>query len=172
MGTLNKICLHWTGGANMPCQQNIDCYHFLFDKNGKEYKGKYKPEDNLNCTDGIYAKHCGGGNTGCIGVSCCGMYGFNLQNKKTKYPLTQKQVEAMCAKVAKLCTAYGILVTNKTVFTHYEFGQTHPKTTSATKIDFTYLPYLPNLAKDRVGDYLRNKIQWYILQQKKQKGLD
>ena len=51
MGTLNKICLHWTGGANMPCEQNLDCYHFLFDKNGKEYKGKYKPEDNLNCTD-------------------------------------------------------------------------------------------------------------------------
>ena len=90
MGTLNKICLHWTGGANMPCEQNLDCYHFLFDKNGKEYKGKYKPEDNLNCTDGIYAKHCGGGNTGCIGVSCCGMYEFNLQNKKTKYPLTQR----------------------------------------------------------------------------------
>ena len=97
----------------MPCEQNLDCYHFLFDKNGKEYKGKYKPEDNLNCTDGIYAKHCGGGNTGCIGVSCCGMYGFNLQNKKTKYPLTQKQVETMCAKVAKLCTAYGIPVTIK-----------------------------------------------------------
>ena len=113
--------------------------HFLFDKSGKEYKGKYKPEDNLNCTDGIYAKHCGGGNTGCIGVSCCGMYGFDLQNKKTKYPLTQKQVEAMCAKVAKLCSTYGIPVTNKIVFTHYEFGQAHPNTTSATKIDFTYL---------------------------------
>ena len=95
-------------------------------------------------------------------------YYFNLQNKKTKYPLTQKQVEAMCAKVAKLCTTYGILVTNKTVFTHYEFGQTHPNSTSATKIDFTCLPYLPNLAKERVGDYLRNKIQWYILQNKKQ----
>ena len=87
MTSLTKICLHWTGGANMPCEQNFDCYHFLFDKNGKEYKGKYKPEDNLNCTDGIYAKHCGGGNTGCIGVSCCGMYGFNLQNKKTKYQM-------------------------------------------------------------------------------------
>ena len=60
MTSLTKICLHWTAGANQPCQQNLDCYHFLFDKNGKEYKGKYKPEDNLNCTDGIYAKHCGG----------------------------------------------------------------------------------------------------------------
>ena len=36
MTSLTKICLHWTGGANMPCEQNLDCYHFLFDKNGKE----------------------------------------------------------------------------------------------------------------------------------------
>ena len=80
MTSLTKICLHWTAGANMPCEQNLDCYHFLFDKNGKEYKGKYKPEDNLNCTDGIYAKHCGGGNTGCIGVSCCGICKPRKQN--------------------------------------------------------------------------------------------
>ena len=116
-----------------------------------------------------YAAHCGGGNTGCIGVSCCGMYGFNLKDKKTKYPLTQKQVEAMCSKVAKLCSLYGITVSEKTVFTHYEFGQSHPKTSSYGKIDFTYLPYLPNLSKERIGDYLRNKIQWYQIQQKKGK---
>ena len=35
MTSLTKICLHWTGGANMPCEQNLDCYHFLFDKSGK-----------------------------------------------------------------------------------------------------------------------------------------
>lgn len=119
--------------------------------------------------DGKYAAHCGGGNTGCIGVSCCGMYGFNLKDKKTKYPLIQKQVEAMCSKVAKICSLYGITVSEKTVFTHYEFGQSHPKTSSYGKIDFTYLPYLPNLSKERIGDYLRNKIQWYQIQQKKGK---
>ena len=35
MTSLSKVCLHWTAGANMPCEQNLDCYHFLFDKNGK-----------------------------------------------------------------------------------------------------------------------------------------
>ena len=44
MTSLTKICLHWTGGANMLCQQNSDCYYFFFDKNVREYKGKYKPE--------------------------------------------------------------------------------------------------------------------------------
>ena len=30
------------------------------------------------------------GNTGCIGLSVCGMAGFDLTKKQTKYPLTQK----------------------------------------------------------------------------------
>lgn len=169
MTTLTKICLHWSAGSNYPCKTDSNAYHFLVDKNGKVYNGDFKPEDNLNCYDGKYAKHCGGGNTGCIGISCCGMYGFDLKNKQTKYPLTQKQVESMCAKVAELCTKYGILITDKTVFTHYEFAQTHPKSTSRGKIDFTYLPYLPNLQKERIGSYLRNKIKWYQVKQKKGK---
>jgi len=167
MTSLTKICIHWSAGTNKPCATDLEHYHFLFDKDGKEYSGKFKPEDNLNCYDGKYAQHCGGGNTGCIGVSCCGMYGFNSKTKETKYPITQKQVEAMCSKIAKLCNGYGIQVSEKTVFTHYEFGQTHSKTSSATKIDFTYLPFLPNLQKERIGDYLRNKVQWYQIQLKK-----
>jgi len=167
MTSLNKICLHWTAGTNQPCKTDIEHYHFLVNKDGVITEGKYKPTDNLNCYDGKYTQHCGGGNTGCIGISCCGMFNFNLKDKTTKYPLTQKQVEKMCFKAAQLCLQYGITVNEKTVFTHYEFGKTHPKTTSYGKIDFTYLPYLPNLQTDRVGGYLRNKIQWYILQIRK-----
>ena len=165
MTSLTKICLHWTAGASKPCNVDLNSYHFVFDKDGKEYAGKYKPEDNLNCYDGKYAKHCGGGNTGCIGLSCCGMYGFDLTHKQTKYPLTQKQVEAMCCKAAELCLKYGIQVSEKTVFTHYEFDRKRAKPEG--KIDITYLPYLPNLPKERMGFYLRNKIQWYTLQLKK-----
>ena len=40
MTSLTKICLHWTAGADKPCEQNLNCYHFLFDKDGKEYKGR------------------------------------------------------------------------------------------------------------------------------------
>lgn len=165
MTSLNKICLHWTAGANTPCQVDLNAYHFCVDKNGKIYQGKFKPEDNLNCYDGKYAAHCGGGNTGCIGISACGMFGFDLKNKKTKYPITQKQIEAMCKKVAELCIRYGIIVKENTVFTHYEFDSKKKKPDG--KIDITYLPYLPNLQKDRVGSYLRNKVSWYIIQLKK-----
>ncbi|MCD7779122.1 MAG: N-acetylmuramoyl-L-alanine amidase [Candidatus Gastranaerophilales bacterium] len=167
MTKISKICLHWSAGANTPCETDLNAYHYCVDKNGKIYLGKYTPEDNLNCYDGSYAKHCGGGNTGCIGISVCGMFDFDLKNKQTKYPLTQKQVEAMCEKAAELCIKYGITLSKNTVFTHYEFGQLNPKTSSFGKIDFTYLPYLPDLQKDRIGDYLRNKVQWYMLQLKK-----
>ena len=167
MTSLSKICLHWTAGSNKPCDTDLKAYHFLVDTNGRIYPGTHKPEDNLNCKDGNYAAHCGGGNTGCIGISCCGMYKFDLKSKQTKYPLTQKQVESMCNKVAELCIKYEIQINENSVFTHYEFGQTHPKTSSYGKIDFTYISYLPNLQKERIGNYLRNKIQWYLIKQKK-----
>ena len=169
MSVLNKICLHWTGGANFPCNKDLEAYHFCIDKLGKIYQGEYLPEDNLNCNDEKYAKHCGGGNTGCIGLSLCGMAGFNLADLWTRYPLYQKQIEAFCCMAGYLTNKYKIDVCKETVFTHYEFGQSHPKTSSYGKIDFTYLPYLPNLQKERIGDYLRNKIQWYQIQQKKGK---
>jgi len=159
---LNKICIHWTAGANTPCDVDLKSYHFLIDSAGKKYSGKYKPEDNLNCNDGIYAQHCGGGNTGCIGISVCGMAGFDLKNKKTKYPLTQVQIEAICKLCAELCIKYKIEINEKTVYTHFEFDQR--QINKQGKIDITYLPYLPNLQKERIGEYLRNKIKWYKLQ--------
>lgn len=152
MTKLNKICLHWTGGANYPCDVDLEAYHFLIDNDGKIYEGKFKPEDNLNCNDGVYAKHCGGGNTGCIGIALCGMAGFDLKNKQTKCPITQKQVEAMCKLTAQFCEKYGIKIEN--VFTHYEFDQKQAK--KQGKIDITYLPYQTNLKENEVGDYLRS----------------
>lgn len=159
MTSLTKICLHWTGGANVPCKQNLESYHFCIDKNGKIYSGTNAPEDNINCYDGKYAKHCGGGNTGCIGLSVCGMYKFTLTKKQTKYPITQVQVESLCCLAAYLSIKYGILVNERTVFTHYEFDRKKQKPEG--KIDITYLPYLPNLEVVRIGSYLRNKIEWY-----------
>lgn len=159
MTSLNKICLHWTAGANTPCQLDLNSYHYCVDKLGRIYPGTHKPEDNLNCYDGKYAAHCGGGNTGCIGLSVCGMAGFDLGKKQTKYPLTQKQVEALCCLAGYLCANYGIVVDENKVFTHYEFDRKKKKPEG--KIDITYLHYLSNLSKDSVGKYLRGKITYY-----------
>lgn len=159
---MKRIILHWTAGSNYPNSTDFQHYHFLIDKEGKIYSGKYSPEDNLNCTDGKYAKHCGGGNTGSIGVAVCGMANFNGKIESTKYPLSAIQLEKMFFFVATLCKKYAINVTPDSVMTHYEFGRAYPKTSSFGKIDITFLSSYPSIMPDKVGDFIRNKVKWYF----------
>jgi N-acetyl-anhydromuramyl-L-alanine amidase AmpD len=158
---MDRIIIHWTAGTNKPCSTDYEHYHYLVDGDGAVTTGKYSPEDNLNCNDGKYAAHCGGGNTGAIGISMCGMYGFKSASDVGKYPLTAKQVERTCKLVAELAKKYNIVINPQTVMTHYEFGVKHPKTTSAGKIDIIYLPPFPKVAKSDVGNTLRRKAIWY-----------
>ena len=157
---MNKIIIHWTGGAWFPNATDKEHYHFLIDKNGKVINGKFKVEDNENCNDGKYAAHCGGGNTGAIGVSMCGMYGFKSSKAVGPYPLTKTQCEACFKLVAQLCKKHLINLNN--VLTHYEFGQAHPKTSSNGKIDITFLPPYPEIKQNQIGSFIRNKVKWYI----------
>ena len=159
---MKKVVIHWTAGANQPNNTDYEHYHFLVNKDGIVIAGKYTPEDNENCNDGKYAQHCGGGNTGAIGVSMCGMYGFKDKNNVGEYPLTKKQCEATFKLVAELCKKYNIAITNKTVLTHYEFGQSHPNTSSYGKIDIVYMPPYHEIEKNKVGDFIRNKVRWYL----------
>lgn len=162
MSRLNKIIIHWTAGTNQPCNTDVEHYHFLINGDGVITRGKYIPEDNMNCLDGKYAAHCGGGNTGAIGISLCGMYGFKNRDAVGKYPLTKVQCEAAFKLIAQLCKKYGITVTAQNVMTHYEFGKTHPNTASAGKIDIIYLPPYPDIQQIGIGDFIRNKIKWYL----------
>lgn len=157
---MKKIVIHWTAGALQPNNTEFEHYHFLVNGDGLVVEGKHKPEDNLNCNDGNYAAHTGGGNTGAIGVAMCGMLGFQNRNSVGKYPLTAKQVEACFKLCAELCKKYNISVEN--VITHYEFGKLHPTTSSAGKIDIIYLPPYPEVKENEVGGFIRNKIRWYL----------
>lgn len=159
---MNRIVIHWTAGGHQPNSEDYNHYHYVVNKDGLIFQGKYKPEDNLNCNDGKYAAHTGGGNTGSIGVSMCGMAGFKNRNNVGNYPLTKKQVEASFKLVAELCKKYRIQITPYTVFTHYEFGMRNPNTTSKGKIDIIYLPPYPNIPANKVGDFIRQKVQWYM----------
>lgn len=162
---LNKITYHWTAGRNKPSPHELECYHFLIDTDGNIYKGKHVPEDNLNCNHGKYAAHCGGGNTGNIGIAFCGCYVPNgIPVKNSQFPLTRVQLEKGFALGAVLCKKYGIKISKNTVFTHYEFGIKHPNTSSAGKIDITYLHPFPAENKMTCGDFIRNKVKWYFNQ--------
>ena len=163
MGRIKRIIVHWTAGTNQPNNVDYEHYHYLINSDGLIIKGKYKPEDNLNCYDGKYAAHTGGGNTGSIGVALCGMFGFYSRKQVGKYPLTKIQCEKCFELIAKLCKDYGIQISPDTVMTHYEFGKKNPKTSSAGKIDIIYLPPYPQVADNEVGDFIRQKAKWYYI---------
>ena len=154
MTSLNKITIHWTAGAYTPNNTDRQHYHFLVDDKGNIYTGKYKPEDNLNCQDGKYAAHCGGGNTGNIGVAMCGML-------DSRFPITRKQLEATCELVAKLSKKYGIAINSKSIITHAEFGKANPHTTSYGKIDINKLPCVAVYGIKECGDHIRKTVNWY-----------
>lgn len=172
---LTKIILHWTAGGYYPNATDKHHYHYLIDKDGKIYEGDFKPEDNLNCNDGRYAQHTGGGNTGAIGIALCGMYGYKNSKNPGKSFITRKQVETMFHLCAILMKKYDIQLEN--VMTHAEFGYKNPKTSSRGKIDITALPpcYDIGLTKQCLGkplaigygDFIReNKIKWYYINTK------
>lgn len=154
MTSLNKITFHWTAGTYSPNDIDRKAYHFLINGDGKVIEGKYKPTDNINCKDGVYAKHCGGGNTGNIGIAICGCY-------SQAYPIKRIQIEAACKLAAQLCEKYGIRITDSTVLTHMEFGNSHPNTSSHGKIDINNLPCVAVYGYKNVGDWIRNKVNWY-----------
>lgn len=155
-----NIVLHWTAGAYYPCNIDLRAYHYVVDKDGITHKGLYKPSDNLNCKDGKYAAHCGGGNTGRIGIAICCKRDGNT-------PPTKLQIEALCHLAASLCITYG-LQPNECI-THAEFGITHQYTSSFGKVDINEIPYTNLKGIKECGDYLRNKINWYYLKLKEVK---
>lgn len=158
---MKKIIIHWTAGGPIPTSYEKQFYHYLLDSVGKIYSGKFKPEDNLICKKGLYAAHCGGGNTGAIGVSMCGMVNFKDKDHQGSFPLTKMQFEAAMKFCAELAKKYNIPITPDTIMTHYEFGQKNPKTTSAGKPDIDFLPPFPWVRKEDVGSFIRSKIRWY-----------
>ncbi len=163
---MKRIIIHWTAGNAVPNSHDKECYHYLVDNFGRIYSGKFEPYANEVCKQGQYAAHTGGGNTGSVGIALCGMFGFKNKNDIGNYPITKVQFEAamqLCAQIAK---KFNIPVTKTTVLTHYEFGKSHPNTTSAGKIDITFVPPYPWIEKDEVGDFIRTKIKWYLQKQK------
>lgn len=157
-----KIIYHWSGGSYNISDFDKQFYHFLIDDKANIFNGKYKPEDNLNCGDGSYAAHTGGGNTNSIGIAFLGMYNFSPETLYTKYPLTGIQCEAGFRLGAELAKKYNIdLNLPLSVQTHYGFGLRNPKTTSKGKIDITYLPPFPNISKNYIEEFIRKKVIWY-----------
>ena len=159
---LKRIIIHWSAGRYYPTEFEKQYYHYLVDVEGNIISGRYRPEDNEDCSDGCYAAHTGGGNTGSVGVCLCGMGGFVSDSFVGYYPIVRKQFETCMKFVAELCKKYEISISAQTVLTHYEFGKAHPKTTSAGKVDIVYLPPYPWVKRNDIGAFIRTKVRWYF----------
>lgn len=161
---MKRIIIHWTAGAYTPNDTDLGAYHYLIGydpKTDSAYlkNGKFKPEDNLNCNDGIYARHTGGGNTGSIGISLCSMFGYENNKDVGKYPIKEAQLELLYQTCANLSKKYNIPITPLGIMTHYEFGKRNPNTESRGKRDIEYLPSRPDIASCNIGDYIRDNIK-------------
>lgn len=164
---MNKIIIHWTAGTNQPNSTDYRHYHFLVTSDGLVVEGKFPVLANEKCRadakgNALYAAHCGGGNTGAIGIALCGMANFRNSKNIGRYPLTKVQCERTFKLIVELCIKYGIIISDKTVMTHYEFGLKNPKTTSRGKIDIIYLPPYSYLKANEIGNFFRNKAKWYL----------
>lgn len=162
---MKRICFHWTAGTYTLSTEDYEHYHFTVGKEGTISAGKFKPEANIPpLVSGRYAAHLGGGNSYTVGIGLRGMAGFEGPHSNLgRYPLTRKQCESGFHLAAELSKKYGIAINPDTIFTHYEFGLLHPETPSAGKIDITYLPYASDLKPSQVGQYVREKVEWYRL---------
>lgn len=155
---INRICIHWTAGFGTPNNDDMQHYHIIVDNKGNYIQGYHKISDNANCKDGNYAQHCALGNTGTIGIACCGMVGFNIKTKHTESPLTEKQIESLCKKCAELAKEWNIPIDSSHIYTHMEYDSTHAK---EGKIDIVYLPHNRLYSMEKVGNYLRGAIKDY-----------
>lgn len=159
---MKRIILHWTAGKYKPNSCDLEHYHFLVDGDGRVHNGKFDVSANENCSDGHYAMHTGGGNTGSIGVAMCGMLGYKNFSNVGKYPIKPVQFERTMKLCAELIKEFDLQISEKTLMTHFEFGFNHPKTSSFGKIDITFIPSYPHIRGDEVGDFIRSKVRWYL----------
>ena len=159
---MKRIIMHWTAGAYAASDTDKKHYHYIIDGTGRIVAGNFKPEDNLH-TVTPYAAHTRNLNTGSIGVAVAAMHGaVERPFSAGKYPITEKQVDALVKLVARLCGEYGIPVTPETVLTHAEVQGTLG-VPQRGKWDIMWLPGMTQAGHpSAAGDLLRNKIRTAI----------
>jgi hypothetical protein len=161
---LVRIILHWTAGTHVVSETDRSHYHFIVGGDGSVIEGKHKPEANISTSDGAYAAHTRGCNTGSIGVAVAGMFGATEQPFNAGgFPIRQVQVDALVRLVADLCRKYGIPVTPRTVLSHAEVQPTLG-ITQAGKWDISWLPGMTLPGNPvTVGDTIRHRISIAML---------
>lgn len=158
-----RIINHWTAGALVPNNTDLEHYHFIIDGKGLLHLGMHSVSSNDCVSVGDYAAHTGGGNTMSIGVAVCGMAGFVSPQNPGGFLITKIQLEKLFYTNAVLAFQEGHEILGEDILlTHMEFGLKHPDTSSAGKIDICWLPPFPEVKSHEAGGFIRKKSQWYL----------
>jgi hypothetical protein len=157
--SMKRVICHWTAGGHKASSLDKEHYHVLVEADGKLVRGRRSIADNVSTTDGVYAAHTKGCNTGSIGIAVCAM---SAAVERPFHPGPQPMLEAQWRRLAEvaaeLCRAYSIPVTPKTVLGHGEV-QVQLGVTQAGKWDPMVLPWDPAMSASQVGTFFRTLVQ-------------
>jgi hypothetical protein len=165
MSKLHRIIAHWSAGGWKASAIDREHYHFIYENDGHEVAGDKLPEANVKPVNGKYAAHTLNCNTGSIGVAVAAMLDATPDNFG-KYPVTEKQFDAMCKGIARLCLKYDIPVTNCTVLSHAEVQPTLG-IKQRGKWDIAVLPFDRRFQKPNpiaVGNDMRGRVNRHMRQ--------
>jgi hypothetical protein len=135
-------------------------YHIIWGGDGKPVRGDHEISDNVRTGDGDYAAHTLNCNTLSIGVAVACMVGAMEQPFKAgRFPLNERQWDAMIEGIAELCKFYKIPVTPQTVLSHAEVQGTLG-IRQRGKWDIARLAFDPLLkGATPVGDRMRREVK-------------
>lgn len=150
-----RIICHWTAGGYRATDTDRWHYHILIEGDGSLVRGYYDVADNASTSDGQYAAHTKGLNTGSIGVAVCCMFGAQRDPFRAgEFPMTMTQWNTMARLVADLCKFYNLPVNERTVLGHGEVERIYGIPQHG-KWDPMRLPWKPALSEQQVAHAFR-----------------
>ena len=156
---MRRVICHWTAGAYVAGETDIEAYHILIEGSGALVRGRPSIALNSGRVKSGYAAHTLNCNSGSIGVSlCCMADARERPFRAGRYPMTRTQWDALVVVVAELCRYYKIKVTPRTVLSHAEVEDTLG-IKQRGKWDYARLPFDPGVVGPRAcGDKLRREV--------------
>jgi hypothetical protein len=166
-GRIERIYLHWSGGDY---HTTFPSYHYCVGLRAGQARAENTSDLRANMRDvreadsGSYTAHTQGRNSFAAGLAALGMQGATPADFGA-YPLTEAQVDALCALAAQIARAYGIPVDAEHVLTHAEaavadgyFGSNDDERWDIARLVPSDLPLSQRDARE-TGDALREKIR-------------
>jgi peptidoglycan hydrolase-like protein with peptidoglycan-binding domain len=161
---MKRVICHWSEGNYKANSTDVEHYHILIEGDGTVRGGDHTILDNVSTSDGNYAAHTLGTNTGSIGVACCCMVGCQESPfKPGSQPMKKSQWDLMVKGVAELCQFYGIPVTPTTVLGHGEV-QGNLGIKQKGKWDPMVWPWDTSKTRKQVGAGLREQVSAVLAQ--------